>query len=184
MTGVAILAHLEVNLWPGRSACHAGGCERLAALDFLTALDLEFGSVAVNRHRTVVVAHQNGIAEFFQAAARVDHDAVLGCLDGGPLRHRDVDAIVSVAVDIGAIGRDDRATDRPTVLSDAGRFRKSSSPSDRMATSDTLSLAAGALVSVSLPCSVEAAWASFFLAETEAVTTASVAGVSPRHSGC
>ncbi|ENN86963.1 hypothetical protein RHSP_14185 [Rhizobium freirei PRF 81] len=117
-----ILADFEVQLRLADVAAHARRSKGLAALDLLPPGDAESIRMAVDRDRTVVMANENRVAEFLQAVAGIDDDAVLGSLDRRTLGNRDVDTVVAAAIDVGAIAGDDGAADRPAIFADAGRL--------------------------------------------------------------
>ena len=61
----------------------------------------------------VAVAHQHEIAETLELAAGIDNDPVIRRLDRRVLRHRDVDAVIALAVGLGTKAGDDLAAHRP-----------------------------------------------------------------------
>ena len=61
----------------------------------------------------VGMANQNQIAIALQLVAGVSDDAVFGGLHRRALGHRDVDAVIGLAVGLGAVGGDDTAAHRP-----------------------------------------------------------------------
>src|SRR3954470_20081462 len=79
--------------------------------------------MAADPDRSVLVAHQHGVAEILETVAGIDHHAVLGSLHRRALGHRDVDAVIRLAV-AAAVAGDDAAADRPAHLADAGTARR------------------------------------------------------------
>ena len=124
LTGLASLRTSKCSIGRLTLPAHAGGGELLAALDLLAALNRQRVGMAVDRDGTVVVADEDRIAQLLQAIAGIDDHAVLGCLDRRAFRNRDVDTVIALAVDIGAIAGDHRATNGPAILADAGCLRR------------------------------------------------------------
>jgi hypothetical protein len=76
----------------------AGLADEIAALDLIASLDLKLSRVRVGRDVAVVVAHEDEIAEPLEAAASINHDAVVSRPDWGVFRYRDGNAVTSLAV--------------------------------------------------------------------------------------
>jgi hypothetical protein len=65
--------------------------------------------MGVSRDVTVQVAHQNEVAVALKLVAGVGHDPVFSRFHRRVLRHRDIDAIVLLAVGSGAVASDHAA---------------------------------------------------------------------------
>jgi len=75
--------------------------EAVCQLDYpLDRLDIQLLDDSTDE--TVAVAHQDEVAVALELVAGVGDDAVLGGLHRGPLRDRDVDAVIVSAVRLGA----------------------------------------------------------------------------------
>src|SRR5690606_1784460 len=91
------LAHLKVQLGAVRITGHTGKCQFLAALDLVAALHLQLRSMAVNRHKTIFMAYENGVGEALQAIAAIDHHAILSRTDRRSFRNGDIDTVIALA---------------------------------------------------------------------------------------
>jgi hypothetical protein len=69
--------------------------------------------VRVGRHVAIGVPDQHKIAVAFELVARIGHDAILGRLDRRALRHREIDAVVLLAVGFGTEAGNNAALYRP-----------------------------------------------------------------------
>src|SRR3954451_4594539 len=88
------LAHFEVQLRTRDVAGRTGLADDLAALDGLAFLHTQFAGVSIGGDEAIGMPHQHEVAIALEFAARVGDDALLGRLDRGSFRHRDVDAVV------------------------------------------------------------------------------------------
>ena len=85
----------------------------LAAAHRVAALHHDVAVVGVGRDPAVGVADEDEVAVAGEFVAGVDHGAGLGGLDRRAFRHREVDAVVALAVRLGAEAGDDAAAHRP-----------------------------------------------------------------------
>src|ERR1700754_3569821 len=107
------LADLEVQLRRADLAGLARLGNDLAALDGFAALHHEFTRMGIGGDVAVGVPDQDQIAVALELISRIGNDAVFGSLHGRALGHRDVDAVVGLAIGLGAIAGDDAAAHRP-----------------------------------------------------------------------
>src|SRR5262245_51631644 len=91
-------------------------CDDLAAFDLVAALDQELLGMGVSGDVAVGMAHENEVAVPFELVPGVSHDPVFGGFHRGVLRHRDIDAVVLLAVGRGAVAGDDATVGRPAKL--------------------------------------------------------------------
>src|SRR4051794_24741449 len=102
-----------MELRVGDIAGRAGLADHLTALDGLALFHAELARMGIGGDVAVRMAPQTQIAVTLQLAARIGDHAILGGLDRGALRHRDVDAIVLAAALLGAERITDAALHRP-----------------------------------------------------------------------
>src|SRR5262245_43815704 len=107
------LAHLEVQLRARHIAGGAGLADHLAALDGLALLHGELARMRIGGDEAVRVPHQHQVAVALELVARIGDDALLGGLDRRALRHRDIDAVVLLAVALRAEAGDHAALHGP-----------------------------------------------------------------------
>ena len=88
----------------------------LAAFDLIAALDQELFGMSVSGDVAIGMAHENQVAVALELVAGIGHDPVFGGFHRRVLRHRDVDAVVLLAVGRGAIAGDHAAIGRPAKL--------------------------------------------------------------------
>ena len=95
---------------------HVAGLARvrnhLPALDRIAALDHQFARMSIGRDEAIRVADQHQIAVTFEFVAGISNDAVIGGLDRGALRHRQIDTVVLRAVWLAAEAGNDPAASR------------------------------------------------------------------------
>ena len=103
----------------------------LPALHRVAALHLQLAVVGVGRDPAVGVADQHEVAVALQLVAGIDHGAVLGRLDRRAFRHREVDAVVPLAVRLLAEAGDDAAAHRPAEAGSLGGARLRSGRRER-----------------------------------------------------
>src|SRR5712691_2637667 len=110
-----------MELRRGDAPALAGLGDHLPALHRLAAMDEDLGIVRIGGDPAVGVLDQDEIAVSLQLVTGIGDDTVLGGLDRGVLRHRDVDAVVLLAVRLAAKVGDHAALRRPAELQAAGR---------------------------------------------------------------
>src|SRR3984893_7440102 len=91
-------ADLEVELWRRHFARLPRFGNHLAALDGIAALHQQLTRMGICGDVAVGMPNQDEIAVTFQFVSGIGDDAVLGGLHRRALRHRQVDAIVGLAV--------------------------------------------------------------------------------------
>src|SRR5690606_21176648 len=93
------------------------------ALHLVAALHLELRGVAVDRYEAIFVTDEHRVAKALQAVTGIDHDAILGCTDGGALRYRDIDAVVRLSAAAAELGND-ASLNRPAQATDTSCLRR------------------------------------------------------------
>src|SRR5271169_1967087 len=85
----------------------------LTALDSVTALHQKLACMSIGGDVAVGVADENKVAVTLELIPGIGNDAVFRRLNGCTLRHRKIDAVIGLAVGLGAIAGDDFAANRP-----------------------------------------------------------------------
>src|SRR5262249_21975116 len=88
----------------------------LAAFDLVAALDQELLGMGVSGDVTVGMAHEYEVTVALELVTGIGHDPVFGGLHRCVLRHRDIDAVVLLAVRAGAVAGDHAAVGWPAKL--------------------------------------------------------------------
>src|SRR5213080_2025818 len=96
-------ADLEMELWRSDLARLARLGNDLAALDGVAALHQHFTGMGIGGDVAVRVPNQNQVAVALELIARIGDDAVLGRLYRRAFRHRQVDAVIRLAIGLGAV---------------------------------------------------------------------------------
>src|SRR6202171_6297254 len=107
------LADLEMELRRSDLARLTGFGNGLAALDSVAPLHQDFTRMGIGGDITVGVPNQNQVAIALELISGIGDDAVLGCLHRRAFRHRQVDAVICLAVGLGGVAGDHLAPDRP-----------------------------------------------------------------------
>jgi len=98
---------LEIKLGCTDASGLAGRTDGVASLNLIAPLNLKLFGVRVGGYVAVGVAHENEIAELLESITGINYDAIVGRCDWGALRYPDGDAVVSLAVRLGAKARYD-----------------------------------------------------------------------------
>src|ERR1700733_11681824 len=91
-------ADLEVQLRRSDLARLAGLGNDLAALDGVATLHQQFTRMGIGGDVTVGVPNQNQVAVALELIARIGNDAILGSLHRRAFGHRQVDAVIGLAI--------------------------------------------------------------------------------------
>ena len=117
-----VFANLEIKLGCADAAGLAGMSDNIAALDLIASHDAELFRVRIHCDVVVGVAYEHEIAEAREPVVCINYHAVLGRFDWGIFRHRDGEAIVFLAIRLGAKVRKDFPTYGP--LKDRSGIRR------------------------------------------------------------